>query len=242
MKLPRRIFLAQSLLMLAAFRVRAAPKAQTTMPHIVLLGDSIFDNGRYTNGGPDVIAQVRKDLPPSWKATLLAVDGATTHGIGAQLKRLPADTSHLVLSIGGNDALGSQHILQAAVRTTAEGLMLLAKAAEQFEDDYRNAIAACRKQALPLIICTIYNGSFPDRDYQRQVTTALAAFNDAIIRTGSEHALPILDLRQICSKPEDYANPIEPSSIGGAKIAHAIVHTITEPAQRRGAYVIGAVR
>lgn len=33
------------------------------MPHIVLLGDSIFDNAHYTLGGPDVIAQVRKLLP-----------------------------------------------------------------------------------------------------------------------------------------------------------------------------------
>ena len=31
--------------------------------HIVLLGDSIFDNGRYTSGGPDVIAQVCQLLP-----------------------------------------------------------------------------------------------------------------------------------------------------------------------------------
>src|SRR3712207_7657631 len=47
-----------------------------TMPHVVLLGDSIFDNKSYVGGGPDVIAQVRDDLPPGWKATLCAVDGA----------------------------------------------------------------------------------------------------------------------------------------------------------------------
>ena len=29
------------------------------MPHVVLLGDSIFDNGAYTQGGPDVITQLR---------------------------------------------------------------------------------------------------------------------------------------------------------------------------------------
>jgi hypothetical protein len=32
------------------------------MPHIVLLGDSIFDNAPYTRGGPDVISQVRQLL------------------------------------------------------------------------------------------------------------------------------------------------------------------------------------
>jgi hypothetical protein len=33
------------------------------MTHIVLLGDSIFDNSPYTAGGPDVISQVRQLLP-----------------------------------------------------------------------------------------------------------------------------------------------------------------------------------
>ena len=45
------------------------------MAHIVLLGDSIFDNARYTLGEPDVISQGRQLLPASWRATLLAVDG-----------------------------------------------------------------------------------------------------------------------------------------------------------------------
>ncbi len=35
----------------------------------------------------------------------------------------------------------------------------------------------------------------------------------------------MLDLRLICTEDADYANPIEPSSRGGAKIAAAIVTT-----------------
>ena len=40
------------------------------MPHVVLLGDSIFDNAAYTNGGPDVVTQLRELLPAGWHATL----------------------------------------------------------------------------------------------------------------------------------------------------------------------------
>jgi hypothetical protein len=29
------------------------------MKHIVLLGDSIFDNGAYVNGGPDVVTRLK---------------------------------------------------------------------------------------------------------------------------------------------------------------------------------------
>src|SRR5256886_8612452 len=51
------------------------------MPHLVLLGDSIFDNAQYTSGGPDVVSQVRNLLPSGWCASLLAVDGSTTVNI-----------------------------------------------------------------------------------------------------------------------------------------------------------------
>lgn len=239
MKMSRRLFLVQSLVLPASAR---ALTAMPPMPHIVLLGDSIFDNGAYTNGRPDVIAQLRSFLPAASKASLLAVDGATTRTIDAQLARLPGDASHLVLSLGGNDALGSQHILNAPVGSVGEGLTLLARATAEFEERYRKAVTACLAHKLPLTICTIYNGNFPDRDYQRQVATALAVFNDAIIRVGAEHALSVLDLRQLCNRPEDYANAIEPSSIGGAKIAKAIARIVTDPraVQRRGAFVTGA--
>ena len=69
------------------------------MAHIVLLGDSIFDNASYTKGRPAVISQVRQLLPTGWQASLLAVDGATTEKVPSQLQRLPPDASHLVLSV-----------------------------------------------------------------------------------------------------------------------------------------------
>jgi hypothetical protein len=198
-----------------------------TMPHVVLLGDSIFDNGSYTGGKPDVIAQVRDSLPSNWKSTLLAVDGATTEGIPSQLARLPSDATHLVLSVGGNDALGRSNILDMPSRSTAQAFTMLADATREFEAAYRKTVAVCMKRDLPLAICTIYNGNFPDKDFQRRATTAVAVFNDAIIRVGGENKLTVIELRRVCDQPQDYANPIEPSSIGGAKIAKAIARVVT---------------
>ncbi len=208
--------------------------------HIVLLGDSILDNGRYTEGGPAVITQVRERLPAGWKASLLAVDGATTESVANQLERLPKDATRLVLSAGGNDALMRQSILDAPVRSSADTFTMLSKAVQEFEGSYRKLIRACLKKEWPLMLCTIYNGNFPEPGYQKRVTVALAAFNDVILRTATEHRLKVLELRQICDKPEDYANPIEPSSIGGEKIARAIVRELTAPVARyAGALVIG---
>lgn len=44
------------------------------MPHVVLLGDSIFDNLKYVQPEPDVVSQLREVLPAGWKASLRAVD------------------------------------------------------------------------------------------------------------------------------------------------------------------------
>jgi hypothetical protein len=41
------------------------------MSHLVLLGDSIFDNAAYTGGAPDVVHQVRQRLPEGWRAEVL---------------------------------------------------------------------------------------------------------------------------------------------------------------------------
>jgi hypothetical protein len=101
--------------------------------------------------------------------------------------------------------------------STAKALAVLADVAQEFEKKYRRAVAACSKTRLPLTICTIYDGSFPDRDYQRLASTALTVFNDAILRVGFEFGLIVIDLRFVCSSPEDYANPIEPSSKGEPK-------------------------
>ena len=49
--------------------------------HVILLGDSIFDNATYAVGAPDVVRQVRQRLPQGSKATLAAVDGGKIGGV-----------------------------------------------------------------------------------------------------------------------------------------------------------------
>ena len=197
------------------------------MPHLVLLGDSIFDNAAYTAGGPDVVTQVRGQLPPGWSVTLAAVDGSQAVDVAAQRAALPADATHLVLSVGGNDALMASGLLDEPVYSSADALRLIGASVREFEGRYRAAVAGCLAQGLPLVVCTIYNGNFPDPDYRERVVVALTAFNDAIVRTASSHGLDVIDLRAVCDLPQDYANPIEPSSVGGAKIARAIARVVT---------------
>ena len=83
-------------------------------------------------------------------------------------------------------------------------------------------LAEVLAHGLPAAICTIYYPRFPDPDLQKVAVAALAVFNDCIVRAAFAHALPLLDLRFVCTEDGDYADPIEPSAQGGEKIAGAI--------------------
>jgi hypothetical protein len=196
------------------------------MPHVVLLGDSIFDNAAYTRGAPDVIQHLRAILPDPWRATLCAIDGATTASMAPQLRRVPADATDLVVSIGGNDALGHRDLLSTRVSSTAEALTLFRARVQTFESEYIAAIDGVLSLNRPLTLCTIYNGNLPDPREASLARTALTLFNDVIVRAAFGRGTGLIDLRLVCSDAADYANPIEPSGIGGRKIAHAIAHAV----------------
>jgi lysophospholipase L1-like esterase len=196
-----------------------------TERHVGLLGDSIFDNAAYTGSEPAVIDHLRALLPEGWRATLYAVDGSTTAGIPRQVARVAPDTSHVVLAIGGNDALQQSDLLARPVRSTAEALALFADRLAGFERDYRAAIAATLTLRHPTTVCTIYNGNL-EEPRATLARVALTTFNDVILRVAFEHALAAIDLRAVCAAPEDYANPIEPSGRGGRRIAQAIVRAL----------------
>lgn len=218
------------------------------MPRLVLLGDSIFDNARYTSGGPDIVSQVQRLLPFGWSASLLAIDGSTTDNIADQMQHLPGEAAHLILSIGGNNALLHASELGISLfgipsTCNSDALMSLADISEDFETRYRTAIEECLRPRLPLSLCTIYNGRFPDKTYQRIASVALTIFKDTILRVAIEHELSVIDLRLICNEDRDYANPIEPSSVGGEKIARVIANLVTAPETLvRATRIVGALQ
>jgi hypothetical protein len=209
-----------------AFRNADHQKELRRQPHVVLLGDSIFDNNAYTNGEPDVVSQLRDVASPQWKATLLAVDGSRTQSVAAQFKRIPEDATHLVLSVGGNDALSNSSLLNAPVRSSGEALLLFAERVDVFEQSYRTVLKTLSARQLPMTVCTIYNGALPSGQ-ARIARVALMMFNDVIVRAAAEYRAAVIELRAICVEESDYSNPIEPSGSGGRKIAQAIAQAVS---------------
>ncbi len=193
------------------------------MGNVVLLGDSIFDNAVYVLENQSVTDHLGLILPPEIKVSLLAVDGAVTSQVAAQLNRLPPDSTHLFVSSGGNDALMAKDQIpnpdrDLEVLDVLEKLTILVN---QFRNEYRHLLNEIEKLNLPTTVCTIYS-SVPGLENKYKI--ALSAFNDVIIQEAAAKHFPIIELQQVCTDAKDYSaiSPIEPSAAGGKKIAERI--------------------
>jgi hypothetical protein len=217
MRISRRTILAG-----AAVPVSSQLRANESSPHIALLGDSVLDNGAYVGGAPDVVRQLRSLSPPGWRATLLAVDGAVIAGVEGQLARMPGDITHIVVSVGGNDALGHSSVLEAQLGSMRDALTMLGKIQQGFRAGYSRMLERVAARKVKVAACTIYDPRFPEPERRALAATALSVLNDVITREVFRRSLTLIDLRVLLGDDSDFANPIEPSARGGMKLAGAI--------------------
>ncbi len=193
--------------------------------HVALLGDSIFDNGAYTNGLPDVGSHLRAIVKDRAIVTMLAVDGTTTGDLSRQVGRLPVGVTHAAVSLGGNDALLDTDALDLPVASTADALRIFAERSARFATRYRAAIQAVVDRVPTVAICTIYNPDLPIEEAEL-TRVGLALFNDVILRFATESRLAVIDLRTVIVGKDDLANALEPSSAGAAKIAMTVARAL----------------
>jgi hypothetical protein len=190
--------------------------------HLVLLGDSVFDNGHYVDHGMSVTDHLKRILPEDASVTCLAVDGHLTGNVFYQLDKLPPSATHVALSSGGNDALAVLPYLDLPCSTIADALKQLSVYQQKFQKDYWKLKQRLEDVELPLLVCTIYD-AVPG--LPTHLRTALSLFNDVITRAAHDDLNDILDLRTCLNQESDFSleSPIEPSSTGGEKIVRHLV-------------------
>lgn len=76
------------------------------------------------------------------------------------------------------------------------------------------------------VLCNIYEPRFEDPVEQNLGTVSLPIFNDCIIEIAHLFHLPVIDLNAAFSDPVFYTAEIEPSGMGGAKIAELIQQVV----------------
>ena len=205
------------------------------MAVVNLLGDSIIDNKIYV--GPhelsvtEHIHNLSDDVINS-----IAVDGHTTKDvIHAQLDLLPQYSTHQVLSIGGNDLLQNMYFLKNQERlTTNEVFEQAVGIMAPIKRRYQTIVEKLSQQDSNILLCTVYEGNLLNDpllyDIALSSKAMVSMLNDIVYSTANTYNAQVLELRNIFTKPKDYANPIEPSHIGGSKFALEINDWIQQSA------------
>ena len=205
------------------------------MAVVNLLGDSIIDNKIYV--GPHELS-VTEHLHNLCDDVInsIAVDGHTTKDvIHNQLDLLPQYSTHQVLSIGGNDLLQNMYFLKNRERLSANevfeqavGIMVPIKRR------YQTIVEKLSLQDSNILLCTVYEGNLLNDpllyDIALSSKAMVSMLNDIVYSTANMYKAEVLELRNIFTKPRDYANPIEPSHIGGSKFALEINDWIQQSA------------
>ncbi len=196
----------------------------TLRRHVVLAGDSIFDNDAYVPGEPGVLSQLRQTLPVGWAASKVAVDGDVIADVRRQVKNLPRDVTDLIVSVGGNNALGHAGLL-ADVRTAEELLRLLQGPLVGFRGEYAGMLDHLQPFSARLQVCTIYAAiPFAEPLWRAFAPMAIDQFNQVILVEAAARGVPVLRLDLACIDAGDYSalSPNEPSAQGGQKIVDLI--------------------
>ncbi len=198
--------------------------------HICLMGDSIFDNDEYIPGEPGVIEQMRRSIPKNWSAYKVAVDGDCIEDIPNQLQKVPAHTTDIVVSIGGNDLMKFRHQL-AQVAQGAKLEELIASPLADFEIAYGWMLDTVSEPGRSVSACTIYTAiPFAEPEMRAYAPSAIGAFNAKILRLAEVRGVSVIRLDVECADEDDFSevSPIEPSSKGGQKIVNAILQAIEQ--------------
>ena len=205
------------------------------MAVVNLLGDSIIDNKIYV--GPHELS-VTEHLHNLCDDVInsIAVDGHTTKDvIHNQLDLLPRYSTHQVLSIGGNDLLQNMYFLKNREQlTTNEVFEQAVGIMAPIKRRYQTIVEKLSSQDSNILLCTVYEGNLLNDpllyDIALSSKAMVSMLNDIVYSTANMYKAEVLELRNIFTKPRDYANPIEPSHIGGSKFALEINDWIQQSA------------
>ena len=220
------------------------------MSKVALLGDSIIDNKVYVGPGESSVPEHLESLS-DLEFSQIAVDGHTTVDVlQEQIDKIERDTDFIVLSIGGNDLLGYLYLLVDDInkRTFSRNLEIMNSFVEPIRERYEEIVERLTKEQGKVLLCTVYNGDFERGDgyetlevnqeftstygdmfqgIQEAAGVIARVFNDVVYSTGNKFGVEVLELREIFTESTDYANPIEPSHIGGEKLAKKILEWIS---------------
>lgn len=213
--------------------VQVYEKQLLSKTHVVLLGDSTLDNERYLDvdaGGQPVGMQLsRRCSELDWELTMLATDGSTLDDVAIrQVPIIPDDATHLVLSASGNDLLRLLNEVASEEFSMSSLYSALTQGLQEVARKYRRILESMASTGCHIACCTVYRPNFKNTFLTGLSLCSLGLHNSRIRRIAEDLEMPVLDLATLCQDPEDFANPLELSTIGGRKVVYNVVQFVRD--------------
>ena len=196
--------------------------------HLALLGDAL-QNIDLGEGTPEnaLVPQPRNP----WKLTILQPDEVLERG---PMRAVPRDATHIGIAVDGGWAIETSGLLTGSALSIRGALETLASAADEFDKVFARLIDSALETGLPTIVCTLVPSRHVEPVRQQVAATALAIFNDRILKRAFAARLSIVELRLVCDEDGDYATETLLSRTGVRKVANVARSALYEISQEPG--------
>ena len=178
---------------------------------IILLGDSVFNNNSYVEKGKAVNEILNKKADENTTIISLARNDSTINNIYQQLENVNMNFNNklttVFLSVGGNDIINLQQ-----------------KNLHDIIQQYNNLIDAITTK-LPNVKLVLLNVYYPPNESKYDSLIDKWNTNLELEYKYNNKNIYILNLANLLKEPSDFVFDIEPSIIGGEKIANKILIT-----------------
>jgi len=182
---------------------------------IILLGDSMLENKYYVKEGKSIIDFLKESFD---KIYSFAVDGTTITGIYQQIKKIPQNfnnnDTYIFLSVGGNDI-----IERAQSGSTIENI-------DTIFEEYMKMVESLKTKMFDskIVLLTLYYPA--SKDYHLYYGM-IKDWNQKLEYFALRNEMQVIKTNQILSDPNDFINNIEPSKLGGEKLAESILNVVS---------------
>lgn len=95
-------------------------------------------------------------------------------------------------------------------------------------DRYRDLIQALKSHGCHLACCTVYRPNFDHLFFKSLAVCSLGLHNARIRQISADLDTSIIDLANMFDGKEDFANPLELSTLGGSKLVENIAAFVSE--------------
>jgi hypothetical protein len=187
-------------------------KDQTT---IVLIGDSILNNSNYIlTEGKAVPDLIKTGHPNTYN---FAKDGAVVTDCVTQIEQIPAENNtsqtYIFVSAGGNNILNSHFTISKEMIDT-------------FFQQYSTLLHSLKNKysKAQIYLLTLY---YPLESRFKSLYPFIEQWNSLLNEFVEKNTdFKLIRTNKLMNSKVDFTNAVEPSEIGGAKIANAILETL----------------